>query len=406
MLAHETLNALRKTLDCQPIGAPAGNLSLARGRIDGTSVHVAIIENRFASGALGVAESDKLASLFRIVATQKSPLVIYLDSAGAKVSEGLPALGAFRHMYRAALAVAASGAPVAAFCGANCFGGASMLVSLAGTRWFSANTRFAMSGPAILAQNAGVSVLDDMFQAISHAAIGMESRARLGAGNAPAASDSFAAGLSASPSPLEARHTMLGERLAGAKVSAPGPANKIERKDLAKLYPEGYAIVEQGGVLSGEARYEGKRVAVLGLVGGQPLGAERAWRLADLAWKKVTDAPGALHILVDCESHTASLDDEKLMLSAYLADLASALFALSRNGTHVETVVLGKLGGGVYVATCAPASAVSVLHGTEIQVLPGKAIASILGDAGTQKHEFAEYRAARVAERELKLGLV
>ena len=93
------------------------------------------------------------------------------------------------------------------------------------------------------------------------------------------------------------------------------------------------------------------------------------------------------------------------MLSAYIADLASALAALMRTGTRIETTVLGKLGGGVYVALTAPSVAVNLLYGKEIQLLPGNAIASILGDAGATKFEFAEYLKAGVAEREIKLGL-
>ena len=110
-------------------------------------------------------------------------------------------------------------------------------------------------------------------------------------------------------------------------------------------------------------------------------------------------------MLVDCESHATSLDDERILLSAYLADLASALYALAQAGTHIETTVLGKLGGGVYVALSAPVAQVNMLYGSEIQLLPGRAIASILGEATLQKHEFDAYRVARVADRELKLGI-
>ena len=176
MLAHEALSHLKSQTGFQPLGEAVGNLTLGRGQLGGTQGHVAIVENRIASGSLGAKESDKLASLFKVAAAQKAPLLMYLDSAGARISEGLPALGAFRHMYRAALNLAASGVPVTAVCGANCFGGASMLASLAGARYFSANTRFAMSGPAILAQSAGASVLDDMFQAMAQSAIGMDAR--------------------------------------------------------------------------------------------------------------------------------------------------------------------------------------------------------------------------------------
>lgn len=403
MLAHESLLHLKSQTGFQPVGEPVGNLTLGRGQLQGKPVHVAIVEARIASGSLGAKESDKLASLFKVVAAQKAPLLLYLDSAGARVSEGLPALGSFRHMYRAALTMAASGAPVAAVCGANCFGGASMLASLAGTRYFSNNTRFAMSGPAILAQSAGVSVLDEMFQAMSQAAIGRDSRVKLGSGNAAMDKSLTIPAVDG----LAARHAELGSRLASIGGGKAGNgAEKIERKDLAKLYPEGYELQERGGVVSGIARHRGSPVALLGAIGGKLMGAASAWAMADAAWKLAANPPAGLHVLIDCESHATSMDDERVMLSAYLANLAAALHALGRTGTLVETTVLGKLGGGVYVALAAPAEQVNLVYGTHIQLLPGQAIASILGDSAPDKFEFADYSKSRVADQEFKLGLV
>ena len=395
-----------------------GNLTIGRGHASvgkGTArvpVYVAIIENKIASGSLGVRECDKLASLFKVVAAQKSALVVYIDSAGARMSEGLPALGAFRHMYRAALGVAACGAPVTAVCGANCFGGASMLAALATRRVYSANTRFAMSGPSILAQAAGISALDDIFMAMAMATINAESRAKLGIAETLATNSTSMDLVPTVANASIERHVLLGERFAQLKSTASiSVAEKLERKDLVKLFPEGYRLEEQNGVLSGEAIFEGKAVMLAGFVGGKTLGAERAWWQADALWKMLSPGGTAgstqrLHMLVDCESHSTSLDDERIMLSAYLADLACALYALVQSGKHVETTVLGKLGGGAYVALCAPVAKVNMLYGTEIQLLPGRAIANILGEAALQKHEFDEYRLARVAEQELKLGIV
>ena len=412
MLAHETLAHLKSQLNFQAIGEPVGNLTLGRGQwhvretCDARDVHVALVENRIASGALGAKECDKLASLFKIIAAKKMPLVMYLDSAGAKVSDGLPALGAFRHMYRAALAMAESGAPTVVFCGVNCYGGASMLASLAGARFYSQNTRLAMSGPAILAQTAGVSVLDEMFQAMSLASIGMEARVKLSLGNL-AMSPSVLTGEIPVAASIETRHIELGARLGLLGKAEPArAAEKIERKDLDKLYPEGYSVVEQDAVLKGQARVKGSPVEVLGLIGGRVLAAARAWALADLIRKFLSAPPARLHLLIDCDSHATALDDERIMLSAYLANLASALYALGLAGTQIETTVLGKLGGGVYVALSAPSPVVNMLFGAEIQLLPGKAIASILGDAGTLQYVFADYQSARVAEHEIKLGLL
>ena len=104
-----------------------GNLALGKGRLDGRPVRVALVENRFASGAVGAAEAERLVALFKVATLEKSPVVVFLDSAGAKVSEGLKALGAFRAVERAGLDAALAGVPVAAVLGRNCYGGASML---------------------------------------------------------------------------------------------------------------------------------------------------------------------------------------------------------------------------------------------------------------------------------------
>ena len=409
MLAQDALDQLKSRLKFQVIGESVGNLTLGRGQWPGREacdVFIAIVENKLASGALGAKECDRLASLFKIITLKKTPLIMYLDSAGAKVSEGLPALGAFRDMYRAALDVAESGASTVAICGANCFGGASMLASLAGTRYYAENTRFAMSGPAILAQSNGVSVLDEMFQAISSATIGREGRTKFGAGNVAMSSDAFTDTLP-SDTTTAARHIDLGIRLERlGKRDGSVVAEKIERRDLEKLYPDGYDIRECDGVLSGKATRDGAAIAILGIIGGKSLGTVRAWAFAESARQLLAAPPRTLHVLADCETHATALDDERIMLSAYLADLASALHALRRAGTKIETTVLGKLGGGVYVALCAPANVVNLVHGAEIQLLPGKAIASILGDGDAPSYAFADYAAARVADQELKLGVV
>ena len=127
MSAANILDALRDAVGFEPLGPPAANLTIGKGVLDDRPLRVALVENRIASGSIGKAEVAKLVPLFAISAREKSPVVLFLDSAGARVSEGLEALGAFRRLFREALAARVAGAPVAAVLGRNCFGGASML---------------------------------------------------------------------------------------------------------------------------------------------------------------------------------------------------------------------------------------------------------------------------------------
>jgi Carboxyl transferase domain/Malonate decarboxylase gamma subunit (MdcE) len=412
----DTLNAVKTETGFAPMGEPLGNLTLGRGRVAGAAVHIALVENKIASGSLGQKECDKLASLFRIVATQKTPLLLYLDSAGARVSEGLPALGAFRHMYRAALDMAASGAPFIAMLGANCYGGASMLAALANERVFSDNTQLAMSGPTILAQSAGASAIDEVFRAIAEAAIGADARVKLSTSNTKTWSRALHPPAENAGAAWHQLHLELGERWKNQNrpQSAFTLGEPHVREELKALYPDGYKVEEEQGVLYGRAKVGEEKIRLMGIVDRQPLTAQRAWALADRVWALGLSgkelAGSRLNIVVDCEAHSTALDDEKIMLSQYMANLAMALTMLGRRGVYIETTVLRKLGGGVYVALAAASVKVNLLHGAEIQLLPGRAIASILGDAAALNTEGKAgadaYIAARVIDQELRVGLI
>ena len=408
------LDQLREALAFERMGEPAGNLTVGRGRLEGKPVRVAIVENRAASGALGTVECERLAALFRIVAREKAPLVLFLDSAGAKVSEGLKALGAFRALFQAGLEAALSGAPIAAILGKNCYGGSSMLAHLASHRLFSPGTQLAMSGPAILASGAGMNVLDEVFRAVAEASISAASRAKASPANVPWREGlplaewlrtAVAPGGSAPRAWLE-RHQALGQRLPEAARTEPA-WEAVHRRDLEYLYPEGHDVREHGGFIVGEGRQGGEAEPLLGLVGKAPVGAERAWRFASAAWALAASAapPKRVRVLLDSATHAARLDDEKIVLSEFIVDMSASLAILAARGARIELTILGAAGGGVYVALAAPAHAVNTVHGALIQVLPGAAIAAILGEESDKAPDAAEYIAAGVSDEELRIGL-
>ena len=405
------LSSLREAVAFEPTGESAGNVTVGRGTSGARAVHVALVENRVASGSIGNVEAKRLAALFRIVAAERSPLVLYLDSAGAKVSEGLAALGAFRHLFHDGLAAAASAAPIAALLGKNCYGGASMLAHLACARLFGAGTQLAMSGPSIIAASAGMNVFDEMFRAMAEASMSAASRAKASDANTvwnPGdAIDEWLAG-ALRPGPdvtadWRARHEALARRLPAAPSSA---AESVQRRDLAKLFEQRCELREAAGVLTGEGERDHGPEKLLGIVGKSPLGAERAWRFADEAWRLCAAPPPRLRVLLDCATHAARLEDERIVLSEYIVGMSLPLALLGRQGTAIELTVLGEAGGGVYVALAGPAARVSALYGAQIRVLPGSALTAILGEGHEDVGTAAEYGAAGVAEEEIRLGLV
>ena len=56
-----------------------------------------------ARGAIGVAECRGMSELLARARDEGAPIVLLLDSSGARVDEGLPALGAFRVLLRETL---------------------------------------------------------------------------------------------------------------------------------------------------------------------------------------------------------------------------------------------------------------------------------------------------------------
>ncbi len=409
--AAAILASLREALAFEALGESVGNVTVGRGTLGARGVRVALVENRAASGSLGARESERLGALFRIAASERAGLVLYLDSAGAKVSEGLVALGAFRNLYRAGLDAVFAGVPIAAVLGKNCYGGASMLAHLAGWRLFAETTQLAMSGPSIIASAAGVNVLDEMFRAMADAALSSAARAKASPANAvwTAGSDMVAwlrEALAPRADPVAAlhlRHEGLVMRFE-KKISEPqwGP---LQRRDLDRIYKQDYKARESQGLFIGQARREGAAEEIVGLVGKAPLGAQRAWRFADAVWRHLVFPPERLEVFLDCATHAASLDDEKVVLTEYIVDMGFALAALAAKGTRVGLTILGKAGGGVYVALAAPVHRVASVHEADIQVLPGPAVAAILGETREATPGFDAYRAAGVSEEEIKLGL-
>ncbi|MBK7661158.1 MAG: hypothetical protein IPJ28_19540 [Betaproteobacteria bacterium] len=411
--APNLLDALRSTAKFAPEANAIGNLTLGRGRAGDLDFGLAIVENRIASGSLGQAEASALETFLQAASRSKSPVVLYLDSAGARVSEALQALGAFRRLFAAGLAASGTGVPMAAVLGRNCYGGASLLAHVASRRLFAPHSQLSMSGPAILAQAAGVSALDGMFRAMAESTLGAVSRGKQSPANAAwAPGFDLAAWLREALAPVAKPWTTLHHRHVALKARLPEAesqraAEPVRRKDLEKLYAGDYEVHDASGLYTGRVTRGGERVPVLGLVGRTTVGAERAWHFAQAAWQLARNPPPRLELFLDCESHAPRLDDEKVVLSEYIVDMGAALAALALRGTKIELTVLGRAGGSVYVALASPASRVRTVYGAaDIQVLPGSAVASILGESDDRRAAFDDYHRAGLADEELKLGLV
>ena len=159
----------------------AGALSVVEGRCQGRPVRVALSDRSISGGSFGVDECDALSRHLVRSIKDAMPVVLVLDSGGARLDAGLAGLAAFRRLYRTALDLRMTGVPMRALVLRNCFGGASMLAMLCATRGALRTARVGMSGPGIIEALSGKTDLDSSDHAAVQALFGAAARAEIGA---------------------------------------------------------------------------------------------------------------------------------------------------------------------------------------------------------------------------------
>jgi hypothetical protein len=368
-----------------------GALTAGTGTVGGTAVAIAATDRDIAGGSFGVVESQALSALLQRSRADGAPVILCLDSAGARLDEGLPALGAFRQLYRHFLDLRLAGVLTLAVLGRDCFGGASMLAAACGRRVYSAGSRLAMSGPAVIQALSGRQELDaEDAQAIT-ALMGGAARVRLqpsdrlcmdSSGDYRQAVLGWMAQRNAEPQlDLRKQHNQLGTRLL-ERGMAPSPLSNAEPAPpaaLLEVMPPGFQARTIDGVLIGRTTKTSPDT-FFGLVSREPVGALALWTLAGACVSAGDSHPGeAVMLLLDAPGQAPTLRDERVMLSQYVAHLALVLSDLRVRGHRVTLQLLGEAAGGIYVALAAPAARVVALPGANVQMLPPAAMARVIG---------------------------
>jgi len=378
----------------QPLASGAGPAALlaGSGRLRGEPAWVAATDPRRARGALGVREAELLCELFEAARHEVCPLLLLIDSAGAKVDEGLAALGAFRRLFRQALLTRLAGVPMLALLGRSCFGGASMLACVCAARVYSAATLLAVSGPGVIQALGGRDELDAADDEQVRALMGGVARTRLSSGEALAA-DSMSAFRDCALQLLSDRrrwavssewgtqHAALGQRLArgGASTGRSAAARDSSVQCLDGLLPVGYVPRLRSGVCVATSPPGADGPAFVGLLGGSAVGADACWQLSDALLDLHRSTPGKrVVLLLDAVGHAATRYDEILMLSAYLVHLSLVAAWLGQHGHSVSLCIPGDAAGAVYVAFAAPVERVSALPTARIRILPEAAVRQIV----------------------------
>lgn len=324
-------------------------LRIANASIAGRPVLAVATDPALDKGVLGVAECGDLRRIVRLALKTQKPLVLLIDSAGARLDAGLPIQGALRGLMTELLDASLAGLPMISLLGRNVFGGASMLAFAASQRCYAEDTVLAMSGPRVL-ENAGGGSL-----ATVRASIGGLSRCRHGGSEhlvddtLPAYAEAlrkWVAGLPAGhmPDTLDDERRLLSERL-GAQAPLPTAQLGID-------------------TITGALTCTGRAY----------VGAADALKLAAL----VDEANSPLDLLIDCAGHSLHMGDESLILTQYLVHLARTLRRRVQRGQDVRLRIAGEISGGIYIATAGAASSVDIAPGGSVRTLPLASLSSIL----------------------------
>jgi hypothetical protein len=331
--------------------ATVGALTVVTARCNEQSVRLILTDPSVAGGSFGVEECELLERVCRHSIADRLPIVLVLDSGGARLTSGLAGLGAFRRMYRAALDARRSAVPMIAVVERNCFGGASMLAMLCPVRAMAKTARIGMSGPAIIEKLSGRNELDATDRDAVNKLFGAVSRTAAGV-----VEETF--------DPDASRCQLLPRLLSIAAV---------DNRDLHARHQQMRRRLLDAGVTASVPDFT---EAAAAFNRGRFVGARDIWQLADA----VLSAPPeeTLIVTVNCPGQAATRQDETLVLSEYVAHLAQCLRERSATAGEIVMRIVGESAGGIFVALAAGATRVEALPQATIRVLPTAAVQVVL----------------------------
>lgn len=299
------------------------------------------------SGAIGVKEALDLRGLIERAQRDNLPLVLVIDSAGARVNEGVAIQGALRRLFADLLAARAAGLTTTAILGRNVFGGASMLAMICDIRLYAESTRLAMTGPAVIQSHNGV------YAKTVAEAIAAANRLKRDLQGAPITEGKIATG----PRLRNALQGALARRRPDCETWRHTQSEDLRARladDPPRNNTDVLAIVDPSTVQ---------------LRGSRSAGPRDVMQLVDALYAVATNRD---RIVVDCEwsGHSMRLTDEDRLLSQYLAYLCSVIHAIEVGGTRVCLRIDGELSGGLYIALAGAASEVRLADGGRVLTLP------------------------------------
>lgn len=131
-------------------GAAAGDgVVTGYGSVGGRAVFAAFQDENILKGSVGSVHARKISACIDMALKSGSPLVLYINSAGARIGEGIEVLGGYG-MIMKSLSAALGSIPVIAVIAGKCSGASSIIASMADFTVMQSDAYFAFSGENVL----------------------------------------------------------------------------------------------------------------------------------------------------------------------------------------------------------------------------------------------------------------
>jgi acetyl-CoA carboxylase carboxyltransferase component len=130
----------------------------ASGRVDGRSVFCFAQDPSFAGGSLGQAHADTVVRVHQLAGRARVPVIGFIESAGARMQEGLAALGGYGRIFRQHVQLSGRVPQISIVCGPSAGGGSyapalTDFVIMAG-----AHASMFLTGPGVVSRVTGEDV--------------------------------------------------------------------------------------------------------------------------------------------------------------------------------------------------------------------------------------------------------
>jgi methylmalonyl-CoA decarboxylase subunit alpha len=126
----------------------------ATGLIDGRPVFCYAQDASFAGGSLGEAHADTIVKVLRLAGEVRAPVIAFVESGGARMQEGVAALGGYARIFRETVALSGRVPQISVVCG-NSAGGGSYSPALTDFVVMTDEASMFLTGPAVVAEVLG-----------------------------------------------------------------------------------------------------------------------------------------------------------------------------------------------------------------------------------------------------------